>query len=1072
VSANAATRSRAAEALHSAPDDSEALVNHIFAHPVLLRTDLGDMLTKAPEQTATMITQIREWLAQHPEDYPVGPGPIEGIWRQLDDGELSVEQAAVLSRHMSVTEGLSALMVSALSIAARDLALSGEWRAAIAHQRIVQAAVSADASVDIRVAGIRGFLHVVQFTLITVPDRRLLEEATELAEPLIAELLDDSQDQAAADVLFDLGVSWSDPYTVDRLTDSYEQADRQWEARGSEAHTRDGIAEDEADWRMPPRRDALRRAEQYLRRALKLKDEGPRRKALVQVLVWRNQTGDGVDKAEVVSAAQSALAAIDADTAPEPRLSILAALQVYDVPIDRSEVDAILSPSLDELVRRHGPVTTIDLHFQSTTILRDVDPMGALAVLARVRPLVQRSPNQERRRVMLDLTHRALNRAYGHHITDTKPTGGVRQRREELVSEASAHEWDVAELAVALLMLAIFSGNWDEEDDGLAVMADAARIAPLLADEYTSLFTLTRARLHLGAAVNAVNAREFDKALERYAEAITHYDALGLDDEVEDCLRRILDLADDADSNESVVRVIATLMMLALPLEQRLGERGSVALAEICRSLFRALLLRPVNPELLALLLELAKGHRLGAALAGGLAAPAEDAEATALLAEIEGLATSAPPPPPDLLVSEAQLVSVYESHALPGRTAGERLVNLQRTFDQRHEQSLLSRVTRSTPVLMGMKNLQRALDKRTVLASLYVGFTPDGDRGVVTLLVTDDDMSLGMSVDPELAGAIVQIGDEPFSATVSPDAFLVASLRMNLQEQDPGPAPVLEETQSTLGSMGDRIFGSVRDKLQALRSSGRDHLCILPHGPLHFLPYALLGSQDEEGCLADNWVVTLLPNLQLLLGRRGQPGVRIEGLSTMSAVGVGFVDIPGVDPIPEAVDEAQAVADLFGTTPILDADATKDAVTSALQSSRYVHIATHGEQNVGAPSFQSLFLASPERLYAHEIAGLDAVGLQMVTLSACETALGRFDTADNLQGLVPSLFLAGVETVAGTLWQVETGASQAFFTKFYESLHRGASRVDAFAEAQRATRTAFPAYRDWGAFELFGAWS
>ena len=1072
MSANAATRSRAAEALRSAPDETDALVNHVFAHPVLLRGDLDDVLAEAPKQAATTIAELREWLAQHPEDYPVGPGPIEAIWRRFDDGELSVEQAAVLARHASVTEGLSAPMVEALATEARDLALSGEWRAAVAHQRIVQAAVRVDAPVDVRVSGVRGFLHVVQVTLFTVPDRRLLEEATELAEALIAELLDDSRDEAAADLLFDLGVSWSDPYTVDRLTDSFEQADRQWEARGWEAHTRDGIPEDPANWRMPPRREALRRSERYLRQALELKDVGPRRKALVQVLVWRNRTGDGVDDAEVVSAAQSALAAIDPRAAPEPRLSVLAVLQLYDLPVDRSEVDAILSPSLDELVRRHGPVTTIDLHFQSTTILQDADPMGALAILARIRPLVRSSPNQERRRVMLELTRRVLNRAHGHHVTDTRPRGGVRERREELVSEAFAHEWDVAELAVALLMLAIFSGNWDEEDDGLAVLADAARIAPLLADEHTSLFTLTRARLHLGAAVNAVNARDFGQALERYAEAITHYDELGLDDEVEDCLKRILDLADDADTDESAVRVIATLMTLALPLEQRLGERGSVALAEICRSLFRALLPRPVNPELLALLLELAKGHRLGAALAGGLAAPAEDAEAAALLAEIEGLATSAPPPPPDLLIGEAQLVSVYEPHTLAGRTAGERLVNLQRAFDKRHERSLLSRVTRSTPVLMGMKALQRALDRRTVLASLYVGVTPDGDRGVVTMLVTDDDIALGMSVDPELAGAIVQLGDEPFSATVPPDAFLVANLRTDLQETDPGPAPVLAETRSALGSMGDRIFGSVRDRLRTLRSSGRDHLCVLPHGPLHFLPYALLGSKDEAGCLADDWIVTVLPNLQLLLGRRGQPGLRVEGLSSMSAVGLGFVDVPGADPIPQAVDEARAVGGLFGTTPILDADATKATVTSALQSSRYVHIATHGEQNVGAPAFQSLFLAPPERLYAHEIAGLDALGLQMVTLSACETALGRFDAADNLQGLVPSLFLAGVETVAGTLWQVETGASQTFFTRFYESLHGGASRLDAFAEAQRATRRAFPAYRDWGAFELFGAWS
>lgn len=59
-----------------------------------------------------------------------------------------------------------------------------------------------------------------------------------------------------------------------------------------------------------------------------------------------------------------------------------------------------------------------------------------------------------------------------------------------------------------------------------------------------------------------------------------------------------------------------------------------------------------------------------------------------------------------------------------------------------------------------------------------------------------------------------------------------------------------------------------------------------------------------------------------------------------------------------------------------------------------------------------------------------------------------------------------------GTLWPVETQASQRFFTRFYELLHEGRSRLDAFAEAQHVTRTEFPQYRDWGPFYLMGQWS
>lgn len=91
--------------------------------------------------------------------------------------------------------------------------------------------------------------------------------------------------------------------------------------------------------------------------------------------------------------------------------------------------------------------------------------------------------------------------------------------------------------------------------------------------------------------------------------------------------------------------------------------------------------------------------------------------------------------------------------------------------------------------------------------------------------------------------------------------------------------------------------------------------------------------------------------------------------------------------------------------------------------------------------------------------------------MSACETSLGRFDQADNLRGLPASFFTAGVATVVGTLWSVESNASAYFFTEFYKATKKGASRLDAFGNAQRRTRTKYPKYRDWGAFYLAGDW-
>jgi CHAT domain-containing protein len=148
--------------------------------------------------------------------------------------------------------------------------------------------------------------------------------------------------------------------------------------------------------------------------------------------------------------------------------------------------------------------------------------------------------------------------------------------------------------------------------------------------------------------------------------------------------------------------------------------------------------------------------------------------------------------------------------------------------------------------------------------------------------------------------------------------------------------------------------------------------------------------------------------------------------------------------------------------------------VLEALRTSKRVHIASHGQHNAEAPAFQCIYLEDggyAHPLTAFEFQGLDFSGLDIVSLSACETSLGRVDLMDNLRGLTANLFIAGARTVVGTLWSVETNAANSFFVEFYKSISRGSGKLGAFEQAQKRTRETFPEYRDWGAFYLTGAW-
>ena len=87
--------------------------------------------------------------------------------------------------------------------------------------------------------------------------------------------------------------------------------------------------------------------------------------------------------------------------------------------------------------------------------------------------------------------------------------------------------------------------------------------------------------------------------------------------------------------------------------------------------------------------------------------------------------------------------------------------------------------------------------------------------------------------------------------------------------------------------------------------------------------------------------------------------------------------------------------------------------------------------------------------LTAAEIAPLDFRGLDLVSLSACQTALGDI-SSDGVMGLQRGFKKAGAESILMSLYKVNDFATQLFMTEFYRSLTDGATKLQSLAAARR----------------------
>jgi CHAT domain-containing protein len=128
------------------------------------------------------------------------------------------------------------------------------------------------------------------------------------------------------------------------------------------------------------------------------------------------------------------------------------------------------------------------------------------------------------------------------------------------------------------------------------------------------------------------------------------------------------------------------------------------------------------------------------------------------------------------------------------------------------------------------------------------------------------------------------------------------------------------------------------------------------------------------------------------------------------------------------------------------------------------------------------LALTIPERpaegqanglLQAWEIFEQMRIDADLVTLSACETGLGKELGGEGLVGLTRAFQYAGARTVLASLWSVGDESTATLMTRFYGQWKAGKTKDEALRAAQlemiRARQSSHPFQG--AAFQLAGDW-
>ncbi len=273
----------------------------------------------------------------------------------------------------------------------------------------------------------------------------------------------------------------------------------------------------------------------------------------------------------------------------------------------------------------------------------------------------------------------------------------------------------------------------------------------------------------------------------------------------------------------------------------------------------------------------------------------------------------------------------------------------------------------------------------------------------------------------------------------------------------------------SAAGLPASALLAPLRERLSRLYQAlvrpwqdwldGASRLLLLPQGALHGLPFGAF--HDGRRYLLEGLELGAAPSLAWWDACRHRGPARPRGL--VAAFGHGGA-------LSGATEEAVKVAGILGLPPLLEAAATRDAVLAGAQGAGLLHLAGHAASRPEQPDFAHLWLADGASLSGHDLAALDLRGA-LVTLSGCETSLGRLTGADEVLSLGRACLRAGAATVLGTLWPLRDAAAAAMLPAVYRELSQGRPVGAALRQAQLAALAGeWPSPLDWAAFQCLGS--
>ncbi len=336
-------------------------------------------------------------------------------------------------------------------------------------------------------------------------------------------------------------------------------------------------------------------------------------------------------------------------------------------------------------------------------------------------------------------------------------------------------------------------------------------------------------------------------------------------------------------------------------------------------------------------------------------------------------------------------------------------------------------------------------------------------ERALIDYFLTDDNQLYSVFISSEIS-RLAKVNAESI-------AELITKFRKEIENQG----------VSGLNDYSAKIYDLLISPHQAYLK--KQDLVIIPDGILGYIPFGLL--QNDGKYLIENHIISYDLSATLLATRENKKFIKpkvlayapiFENRENDYSDSDLVVRSQGLAALPGANREVNLLNSILNCTIRIGMEASEKNFKDEASGYSIIHLATHSVINKTDPDYSTLIFSNDDEqdglLHAFELSNL-SLNAELVTLSACNTGIGKIEEGEGVMSMARTFSAAGVPSVVMSLWPASDKSTPELMKYFYQNLKNGQTKDVALNNARKSYlataqgKARHPFY--WGGFVLIG---